>query len=261
MSTFSQEEKTNAIIRTLMIGARDYVKPISWCTDLADAQSIIHIASCFALRIGDTLFGVTAAHVIDQYLTDQQEKKEIYLCIRDQMIELELIENGNQVARAIDIATFQLSEEILQNLNWKFLAYTLDGWPPPPPTDQNGLILAGYPKDRQEITGRKSIDFVQVANRLTVERVSERNIAIEVRAKYLQSSIGTAKPDLTTEMGGYSGAPLLLEAKHPGRLFEFGGIFYEGLLRDDEEDDQFVDLRAEPARRIRPDGHFNASII
>jgi len=46
-----------------------YIAPVYWGGDELDAHSVVNNGTCFFLRIGQKLFGVTAHHVIAQYLS------------------------------------------------------------------------------------------------------------------------------------------------------------------------------------------------
>src|SRR5437879_736402 len=62
------DEKSKAIALTLQTLARDFVRPIFVGTNALDANSVLGNGSFFALKLGDHLFGVTAAHVADAIL-------------------------------------------------------------------------------------------------------------------------------------------------------------------------------------------------
>lgn len=245
-------ETNRAVLRRLHKFSRPYVLRISWCQDLADARSIQHNASCFAVGIGNNLFGVTASHVLKKYLCDQERLDRLHLMIDGEEIDLNIIELGE----GIDIATFRIDEALLARVNKKCFVYQLHEWPPVAPEQGKGIVLTGYPREQQIVIDASRIDIVQVSNCLTVERIHSSNMAIHIRAKHLVSIDDEPIPPFSTDLGGYSGAPILTVSNSLSELYRLGGVLYEGARREDEEG-EFVDLRAEPVARIRPDGRLN----
>ena len=85
-------------------------------------------------------------------------------------------------------------------------------------------------------------------------------MTIRVRARHLRSVDGENLPSFTDDLGGYSGAPVLTVSSEPHQIFRLGGVLYEGAGRHDDEG-EFLDFKAEPIARIRPDGRLNHNLI
>ena len=74
------------IAETLHRDSRHYVVPIWWGTNPYDASTVLHAASCFFVEIGGTRFGITAFHVIAEYLADREKHPGGFLMIRNTLI-------------------------------------------------------------------------------------------------------------------------------------------------------------------------------
>jgi hypothetical protein len=120
------------IAETLHRESRHYVAPIWWGTDPYDANTVLHAASCFFVEIGGTRFGITAFHVIAEYLADRAEHPGGFLMIRNTLIsdwDARFID-GNE---RLDVATFHVSDAEFREIGIRGLVSTPETWPPAPP--------------------------------------------------------------------------------------------------------------------------------
>lgn len=249
---FDEEEKTRVILRRLHVSSRPYVMRISWCKDLTDATTIMHHASCFALKIGENLFGVTAAHVARQFIEDKKRHGQMHLLLDEEAVDFLLIDISDKA----DVVTFRIDHQLLERAHKKYFSYRIGDWPPAPPEQGKGIVLTGYPKERQTIKSAREVDVVQVSNCLVVDDIHYGNMTIKVKAKHLRSIDAEPIPPFSEDVGGYSGAPVLTVSSDLGQLFRLGGVLYEGAARSDEEG-EYLEFKAEPISRIRPDGRLN----
>ncbi len=95
--------------------SRHYVAPIYWGTDRHDAYSLLHNASCRFFRIGSRQFGVTAHHVIAEYLRDRDAHPAVHLMIRNTEVAGW---DARQIAgdRGLDIVTFEVTDKEFEEI-------------------------------------------------------------------------------------------------------------------------------------------------
>jgi hypothetical protein len=249
-----EEELAKVILRRLHTSSRPYVLRLSWCRDLSDARSVLHGASCFAVDVDGCLFGVTAAHVLRQYMQDAQDGTT-HLLLDDAQIDPSIIGLGD----GIDIATFRLSRDLLDRTGKKPILCKGSEWPPAPPERGKGVVLTGYPKDKQLVVSSRELVAEQVSNCLVVHDIYDNNMTLRVRPRNLRSLDGEPLPPLSMDVGGYSGAPVLTVSSEPGPLFRLGGVLYEGRVLQDDTG-EFLDFKVEPISRLRRDGHLNYGV-
>src|SRR5215475_9039631 len=80
-------ESEAALAKTLQTASRRYSAPIWWCADPSDARTILHCGTCFFITIGDNRFGITAHHVIAEFLRDRDRFPKTQLMIHNTAID------------------------------------------------------------------------------------------------------------------------------------------------------------------------------
>jgi hypothetical protein len=242
----------DGIAKTLHLDSRHYVAPIWWGTDPYEAKSVLHAASCFFVEIGDNRFGVTASHVIAEYLGDRAKHRRLFLMIRNTTVD---DWDGRFIASdaRLDIATFLVSEKEFREINIRALVSTPDTWPPPPPQVGRGVAFTGYPGTDRRIVGNNRIEFGQSSNLVVVRAVSEDDVEVTIDRAFLRSVDGRPISPTTQNLGGYSGSPLLvISAKPLASLFWLGGVVIRQLPAKNESDTTTIWARW--PNRIRADG-------
>lgn len=232
--------------------SRHYVAPIWWGIDPYDANTILHAASCFFVEIGETRFGVTAFHVIAEYLADREKYPSVFLMIGNTQID-----NWNarfvDGDRALDIATFRTSDAEFRDIGLRALVSTPETWPPPPPQVGRGVAFTGYPGVDRRVMGRKTVEFLQSSNLVTLRDLSADDLELTIDPAYLTSLDGNPIPPTTKDLRGYSGSPLLVVSAKPlSSLFWLGGVVIRQLPAKDEKDTTTVWARRPNC--IRADG-------
>lgn len=240
------------VARILHRESRYYVAPIWWGTDLYDANTILHAASCFFVEIGETRFGITAFHVIAEYLADLEKYPSVFLMIRNTQIDdwnARFIDGD----RALDIATFRASDAEFQDIGLRALMSMPETWPPPPPQVDRGVVFTGYPGVDRRVMGRNTVEFLQSSNLVTLRDLSADDLEVTIDPAYLTSLDGSPIPPTTKHLGGYSGSPLLVVSANPlSSLFWLGGVVIRQLPAKDEKDTTTVWARRPNC--IRADG-------
>ena len=235
-------------MQQLHVRSRSYVCCINWFTERENPLSILHRASCGALQIGENLFGVTAAHVVRKYQADAADQT-VYGALLDEEFDLNIIDINDDK----DIATFEIPAALLETLQKTPIIYPANEWPPVSPVQEQGVLMSGYPADRQRL-GDDGIAFEMVTNRLIIDNLTPHQTTINVVPDVLMDEAPFIN-DIAGEIGGYSGTPLLLErmGNTQEREFDFGGIIIEG-HKIPQENPERVRLIVSPPDLLNADG-------
>jgi hypothetical protein len=169
--------------------------PILWFSRSSPAK-VLHSGTLTAVRTPKRIFGITAAHVLQQYESDYQEG-EVCLQLKNEVMDrLRIIDSCPRR----DLATFELDEEIIQKLDIQPLT-----WPPRPPMEGRGLLLAGFPANTKIDTGAMTMDWIPFSSISTARTVTEDQITILVpRNEWVKNSLPP-----NCELGGVSGGPII----------------------------------------------------
>jgi|HubBroStandDraft_4_1064222.scaffolds.fasta_scaffold433523_1 hypothetical protein len=240
------------IAETLHRESRHYVAPIWWGTDPADAKTVLHAASCFFVEIGNIRLGVTAFHVMAEYLIDMAKHQRLFLMIRNTLISDwhgRFIDGGSR----LDVATFRISDAEFREIDIRPLVSTPETWPPPPPQVDRGVVFTGYPGTERRVVANNRIAFLQSSNLIVARAVSADDVEVTIDPAFLKSLDGRPIPATTQNLGGYSGSPLLVVSAKPlSSLFWLGGVVIRQLPAKDENDTTTIWARRPNC--IRPDG-------
>lgn len=169
----------------------------------------VNNGTMFFLRLGDKLFGVTAAHVYNEYIAHKRRSGNSIFC---HVGNLEF----DPVARlagigsddAVDIATFSFSWEELRQLGKQ--AILGEPWPPPIPEVGQAVYLSGFPGSLRLWSWRRELSFAIYSGVNPINRVDEHSITVVLDRAFWVSSEGEQLPPEIRDIGGMSGGPLLL---------------------------------------------------
>jgi hypothetical protein len=215
---------TAAISNTLHRESRHYSAPFWWSRDPFNASSVCACASCFFVEIGDTRFGITANHVVSQFLACRAEFSSTRLVVRNLDIsdwDLRFIDGSDEY----DVATFRVSAAELEAIGARMFRVEPDKWPPPPPDVGRGVFITGYLDQERRVLHSKAVEFAQMSNALVATSVEDDCIEVTIDPAELRGLSNEPQPPTTKSLSGNSGAPLLVvSAKTPGPLFWLGGI-------------------------------------
>jgi hypothetical protein len=221
---------------------------LSWHGRRTDGCGVISEgASAFLVRTPAGILGVTAAHVVDGFVTARSYSKDITATLGGFSFDLEerLINRGERV----DIATFRVSEADLPTIGFQPLE---QAWPPATPASKGIVLLAGWP-GHERIVGA-----AQVTGGIYVGWGSAdiTDLQITVRVDHDQGTIspipGVPMPPAGFEFGGISGGPVMvIDADDSGHKigWRVGGVISEGK----PDYDYIVAARADV---IQDDGHI-----
>ncbi len=217
--------------------------------------------SCFVLRFGERLVGVTAAHVVQAYQVYRQE-------VPTSVCQLRLMPFALHAAIIdcdpdLDIATFGLSETELIKIDG--VPVDCRGqWPPPQPMEMRAVSLAGFPHELIVTAADRSAVFNAYGALTAIESFTDREILFTFDPSRDQSVGGLPLPSLGLNMSGCSGGPALMHGTKNGlqRWFPVG-VIHVGPKRDAPEPiargeaEAFDMIRVRRINFLREDGTIN----
>lgn len=182
---------------------KDCCVPIYWFRPDTKDVAIEHNGTMTIVQTQKKLLGVTAAHVFYQYQKDLKGGK-VRLQLMNEVIE-DLRARVIDVSYSLDIATFSLDDGLVKRLG----CIPLGLWPPRPPQEGKGIMIAGYPGvDRIEST-----DFTVAFGLFTVfgiaRTVTDKQITWLLEQEYQLANTKIPTPPPEYDLGGISGGPLI----------------------------------------------------
>jgi hypothetical protein len=191
-----------------------------------DLGAILHNGTVTFVRTPDCLIGVTAAHVLRKYLVDS-DGDGVTIQIDDAVVP-DLKSRIISLPRpgGTDIATFRLDQKILGQMAKQITP--LENWPPRPPQEGRGIMLAGYPAIERLSKGR-NVEFGLFTAIVIARTVSDRQITWLVEPDAQLETANIPPPPPRYGLGGVSGGPLItwLESENYISSFVLGGIITE----------------------------------
>lgn len=189
-----------AVYRNIM---NDCCVPIYWFYRDRDNFSIEHSGTLTIARTPKKIIGITAAHVISQYEEDLKNGS-LRLQLMNEVVD-DLLERLICVSEKLDLATFTLDDELVARLG----KTPLGVWPPAPPEEGRGIMIAGYPAVERIESKNFEVNFglftvIGIARRVTDKQISwlmERDHQLETK------NITAPPPEYS--LGGISGGPLI----------------------------------------------------
>jgi hypothetical protein len=216
----------------------------------------MHNASCFFLQIGSRKFGVTAYHVLAQFVEDTKAVAGLEARIGNTEIsDWPVRQIGGD--RGLDVATFEISDREFASIGIRAFQNSPANWPRKPPDKNRGVIFTGYPGVDRRVLSRKSVEFLQQSNAVIATSTGPQEIEIQIARKNLRPIIGDTVPSIMKDLGGYSGAPVLVISAGVAEPFWIGGIVINQIPALSEED--VVTIIARRIDCIKPDGSLRTS--
>jgi len=214
--------------KALLKAASDYAIPLFWGTPDNDHWQVCNNGTAFILDCGQGPFLVTAAHVYEGYLAKKEEVDEIVIQLGNIQFNLDEKELGNFGSEVLDIATFEITTDEIESLNKSILVGNQENWPPSVPADGNGVLFSGYPGQERLELDDAEVNFGIYAALTPIESVSDRNIGCAFDRSEWIDTAGLGLPPEGFDLGGVSGAPLLVVDESPAGIFSWrlGGVIY-----------------------------------
>lgn len=237
--------------RELLNVARRYVTPLYWHTPKEDGKRTIdNNGSAFILNAGANPILVTAGHVFEGYVAAHEQAIGAVCQVGGVIFPIvdRLIENGRR--RGVDIATFHITEAEIAEIGKNVLTGYNAVWPPSEAAVGDAALLAGYPgRERREL-GNQAADFGIYAGLTPVTLRSDRHFGCVLDHTYWHDVVGCGMPPEGYNLGGASGAPVLLVVESAAHVISWslGGVLYTSSVELGEV------LYVAHARFILPDG-------
>lgn len=248
---------TSGLGTTLINLAVSYTAPLCWLIpEEGGSKFRVRNGSAFFLDAGEGPFGVTAAHVIEDY---KQDKK------KHQVEEVKLlnipfdIENKNRIIsidEKIDLATFEITSEEIELMDKTIMT----AWPPIPPQQDRGVFLTGFPSvetisPSTAVFGFGAHTIIGVAS-----SISEKDISIQIEREQILDILGLGLPTENYNFGGMSGGPVLALIDRTIQSWVLAGVVYEGPNISSDRNNaisNFEIIKARRAHFILPNGKLD----
>jgi hypothetical protein len=228
--------------------------PLYWYRADRGDLSILHNGTVTFVRTPERLLGITAAHVLRAYLA-HSANGGVRLQLMNSVVE-DMPARIIGLSDRLDIATFAVDEALLHGLGKETVP--LATWPPRPPQEGRGIMLAGYPAIERAAESNQ-VTFGLFTALGTARTVTDVQITwlIEQEAQLANAKIPPPPPQYG--LGGISGGPLISWFKGENHLatYALSGIVIE---HPDYEQNEFYIERVVAVRadRIHDSGRIGA---
>jgi hypothetical protein len=226
--------------------------PIYWHDRTLPFPKELRGGSCFFLRFGAGLVGVTANHVLEIYRAKLKQTPNVVCQLRLMPFALNdaVIDSDDE----LDLATFGVSEDELTRIQGTALDCR-GQWPPPHPERMRAVGLAGFPEVIREINLKDhSAQFVASGALSAIEDFNEREVLVSCDPSRDQPLIRDIDPPpLGINMSGCSGGPALMHGDKNGlHRWLPVGIIVKGSRSDATDEARTFDYIR--VRRLYPRG-------
>ncbi len=200
---------------------------LSWHGPRTDGSGVESAGgSAFLVRTPAGILGVTAGHVVDEFVATRIRGADITATVGGLSFDLEeqLIDRG----RGVDIATFRVSEDDLPVIGFRPLERA---WPPTTPARNGIVLLAGWPGHERIVGAERVTGGIYIG----WGSAGVTNLQITIRVDHDQGPIsplpGVPLPPPGFEFGGISGGPVMvIDAEDSGQEigWRVAGVISEG---------------------------------
>ena len=228
--------------------------PIYWSKKEGDKLNLLHNGTLTLIKTPQRVIGITAAHVIRQLEKDQQ-CSEVVLQFSNAVIQ-DISSLIIDISDKYDLATISLEQETLENFG-KYII-PLETWPPKPPEEGKGILIAGYPGVERLLTGNREVNFGLFTAIVVSRMVNDTQISWLLEPEYQIPNTPISPPPPEYNLGGVSGGPMIGVFETNGGLIQYclSGIVTE--CPDFEKSDIAIErLIATRADLIYEDGKIS----
>jgi hypothetical protein len=225
--------------------------PIWWVfQDQAGAFGLRNGTS-FLIDLGQGVVAVTAAHVFREYCENRRRSQAIACQLGNALFD----PKAHQIDcdDDLDIATFRISAETLEQIGKPVLPASPPDWTPLNPVETEFIFFAGFPAQSRGMTPTGRIfAAVPYFAMLPTTRVTDRQITCRFERDKMIDFSGSGLPPQGYDLGGVSGGPMLLPTlTDHGIVWRFGGVIVEAAAGK-----LFEQVVAVRATFIHPDGRI-----
>ncbi|MGF6759386.1 hypothetical protein [Paraburkholderia sp. GAS42] len=182
---------------------RSCCAPIYWFDLNSKDFAITHNGTLTIVQTPKKLLGVTAAHVLRQYEIDLKNGP-CRVQLMNEVVD-DLLERVIDVSDKLDVATFALDEDLVKRLG----KTPLGVWPPMPPQEGKGIMIAGYPAVERVESKDFTVDFGLFTAIGVARTVTDMQITWLMERDFLLAKANIPAPPPEYELGGVSGGPLI----------------------------------------------------
>ena len=184
---------------------RDCCVPIFWYQRDVKNPEILHNGTLTLMRTPNLILGLTAAHVLRAYQKDCKNKN-ISLQLFNEVTD-NLMDNLIDISDKYDLATIAIDQELIRRLGKTITP--LEGWPPKPPQEGRGIMIAGYPGIERLHTNEFNVDFGLFTAIVIARTVTETQITWLLEPEHQLENAKIKPPPPFYNLGGVSGGPLI----------------------------------------------------
>jgi hypothetical protein len=211
----------NGFAEELELQARRCTAPIFWYDPQAPPGSrIINNGTMFFLRLPKALIGVTADHVYQGYL-DALDKNAAIRC-RLHSLEFDFCSRSRDRSKELDLATFNIIEEDLSELN-QVVHTPPRSWPPSSIQEGKGVIFVGYPGIYREEKDMR-VYWTAYSAETVAQVVADDRIVVQFEREYQVSRRNKKAAPPNVWLGGMSGSPLFGLWESPIFYLQIAGV-------------------------------------
>ncbi len=211
--------------------ANSVCSPFFWALRNCDGSEEIKNGSIFFLDTGERVFGVTAAHVLQECLNDTRSRRFIQCMISGPRMNFpfslgERVIDGNL---DLDIATINFTREEIARLGKTSLHGYQENWPPRLCEVEGPVTYSGYPGHARRLLGQREMSWGIFAATGLVTSANEISISIQLDRANLKQILGTGSFVENYDFGGTSGGPLIaiIQTNH-FRFWKPAGVVIQG---------------------------------
>jgi hypothetical protein len=199
--------------------------PIFWYRRCWSKLSIVDSGTVTFVRTPTQLLGLTAAHVLRGYRSDATREYAAVRIFDAPVNDLDARIICLPSKGEVDIASFAVDDSLLKATGKEIVPL---GWPPYPPQEGRGILLAGYP-GQERVIESDSVNFGLFTAIVIAKTVSEKQITWLIEPEWQLETAEIPAPPPGYNLGGASGGPLitLLETDHHVTSYTLGGIIAE----------------------------------
>ncbi|HVN00648.1 MAG TPA: hypothetical protein VMT68_10575 [Caulobacteraceae bacterium] len=200
----------------------DCCLPLGWFETSAQYVLINSGTATLVKPPSGRTFGITAAHVIRGYQADLRKYPALGARLGDADIG-DLANRIIDVNDALDLATIDLNDGLLRRVSpaWGRVL-VLELWPPKPPAEDRGIMLAGYPARMRWRPAAGQLMFVPWVVLSVARGVSDDQITWRFASEYLASTpLYPVPAEEAFQLGGISGGPVLRVGESPSGIVAY----------------------------------------
>ena len=192
--------------KVLLRCIKDLVFPIFWQSPDSGQWKIIDSGSGFILQIDDSIYGITAGHVMSGFECAKKNHSEISAHLRSLEFDLQNSKITTIEENGIDISTFRISKEE-KNIVGKN-AHVLRSTDLPLPTVAEGerLLVCGFPAQNRHLKDQE-VEFGAFMFSPPVASVGESGFYFQIEREHYVDTEGHGLPG-DSGLGALSGAPV-----------------------------------------------------